>query len=211
VDTLTVEEQPELSGQIAKWLAEYGSWLLYGVSGIAFLLLLLFRFSSGGSKASEMDYVKADVGYLDFRYKGDEAGLESLRAFQLIYPELEAKYGGKVSQLLLARDRLDLALPLAGPFLDKNQSGLSPVFLDFSKGSLVLDQEDGAGSFETSHSSSEVLRKGFPVLSSFVLLRESLIKRESGEKVNGAELSQSLTPQVATHLQAIGIDLSKFF
>lgn len=119
----------------------------------AFLILLAvivigYKLTSGRASQAESNYLLAENYFSQIQSSeeglaGAEKRVEALTKLQSItnsYPELQSRYDGIISQLLLAQGEVEEAVPYAQRTLNRTSKDQAPHYEEFSKITLLISE-----------------------------------------------------------------------
>ncbi len=137
--------------QVILWLSSKKKIVLWSLIGLLILLLVSYRITALRTLDAESDFSQAQASFTQLQQAGqmdskDEnktasADLEKLVAIMQRYPELEAKYEGPLSQMLLISGQVPQASLFADDVFKRTQSDQLDLYQDYSKTSLLIGEQ----------------------------------------------------------------------
>lgn len=135
----TLAEHPAI-----QWISQNGRSLLWLILGLIALFLIGYRLMGGPSSGSAKDYFAAEKE-MDLFLTGSEAqtqeSLDKLNKLLKSYPDLQAKYDGRIAQKLIDRGAISSALPFADRTLARLSKEHVPFYNDYSATTLLIEKE----------------------------------------------------------------------
>lgn len=145
----TALEKSDLSDTLAEhpavqWISQNGRSLLWLILGLIAVFLIGYRLMGGPSSGSARDYFSAEKEMHLFLTGSDAEAKESLDKLSKIlnsYPDLQAKYDGRIAQKLIDRGAVSAALPFAERTLARLSKEHLPLYGDYSATTLLIEKE----------------------------------------------------------------------
>ncbi len=161
----------------------------------AFLILLAviiigYKLTSGRASQAESNYLLAEnyfsqIQQSDEGLAGAEKRKEALTELQSItnsYPELQSRYDGVISQLLLAQEEVEAAKPYTKRTLKRTSKDQAPHYEEFSKITLLISEKKFDKALSQSLKFKETLSNvaNADLLYTYTLLRIAMLYKEMG-------------------------------
>lgn len=198
----TLAEHP-----VVEWLSNNGQTLLWVAATVILLLILANRWMGATSQSGELDYFNAENDFSQFQ-KGDQPeAFNRLNRILSRKPELQAKYDGKIAQILLDRSQFDQAKPFAERNLARLKKDNIPLYIDYASTTLTMAKQD----YQTALKEAMLLKEKMiqsakdtelpafgDALYAFNLLRIAMIQQQlnarDGELEAWSQFRQALAP-----------------
>jgi hypothetical protein len=130
-----------------KWLSENGRTLLWILLACLAFVMLIYRLTGNHKQSTERDYLTAENSFLSFEKQFrsapgiDTSTLNQLTSLLKKHPDLQAKYDGKIAELLLIKGADKEALPFAERTFERvGQDHLSP-YIHYAQTTLLVSQK----------------------------------------------------------------------
>lgn len=202
MDNRSKESLPVGRAALAKticidWATENSKTILYSFLALIFLGFGLFQWTAKFSSGKKSDYLEVQKAYS--AWIGKET--RDLHLFDQLeqplsrHPELEAKFGTRIAQRLLALGEVNKADAYATAALKRAEDLTTPYYTQFSRNTLVIAQGKYKEALEESKRLKTALEeddafwasrdrfvKSGTVLYAYNLLRIAALERELGSK-----------------------------
>jgi len=136
---------------ISEFVEKYGALMAYAFLGLVTLLIIAYQFTRNRETRSFTEYMRADRVYAHFTQADLDADPEALQRLEQLmdqYPDLKQKYEGKVAQVLIAKDRTDLAYPYIERMITRSEEEGFPKFLDYTQTTLLITEEEYSAAYQ---------------------------------------------------------------
>ncbi len=200
-----MEHESDGNETLKKWVGDYGQTLLYGLIIVAAILLFFFRYSSANRSQAQVDYMKADVQYLDYKVANDATPPEALVTLLAQHPDLGAKYNAAIAQLIICRNDDPLGVTWGKKVLSSPTLQATPPFRSYAEGTLAITAGDFAAAAELTESNESGM------LNAFSQMRLALLAKQGGETPSWDTLQAALTPEFIAHLDMPAPLIKEFF
>ena len=202
---------------VAEWLIKHGKTLLWLALVIIIALFFVYYWTAGRREQAEDDFVLA-IREMNLLQSADDQGdaLEKLTAILRRYPELEAKYDGRIAQSLINQNEVSAADPFAVRNIQRISDEPVPNQIAYSKITLLIDQQK----YQQALNESKQLKEkaiGNQTLYAMNLIRIALLQNQLGltadSKASWEELQNldnAKAKAVIEHFNEKGITLEEY-
>lgn len=195
-----------------QWAIKNTTNILSGVLLFIAVIFFLYRIGANDRTKAENDYYTAANAFNSVVTPPKNAtpaerqeNLEKLDKTLAIRPDLHSKYDAMVAQALLIQDHPQEAAPFAERTFNRVSKDNLPLYTEFAKITLMIEQKDYAQALSKSKQLKELLAKNSDttaILSTYNLLRlallEKTLNKKSEELQAWQELSNALLPTQTT-------------
>ncbi len=211
--------------QAIRWVSENGKLFVGAIFGC--ILAAFLGASLLGHKNQEKDYRQAEQNYLEFQKETDanlqQVALDKLNAILKSYPNLQARYGGLIGQILLNRHHLTQALPYIEQTLKRTEQDHLSFYAAYAQTTLTLCQEKFSQALEEAKSLRDRMIN-FPVkeeskqfgdyLYLFNLMRIALVYQQmqnNGEELQAWQIFKQAPVQTSHQAYVLQPDSFEYF
>jgi len=206
---------------VTEFVHNYGTLMAYGFLGVVTILVIAYQFTRSRESHSFTDYMRADRVYHHFMQADlseEPEAFEQLERLMARYPDLKQKYEGKVAQVLIAKDRPEMARPYIDQMIKRSEQEGFPTFLDYTKTTLLITEGEYDDAYQQALALQPQLQEE-DQLYAFNLLRLAILERQLGllkpelehwEQILAAADNNDAIKEMLTHVQEGQVSLNTY-